>query len=75
MRKIDQKQRNVGNNGFIPSSIRSFSSYLRIVSSGASTVASTVRSAASAASTIVDRDSDAGHDQVGLINLRLVFCH
>ncbi|KAK1407051.1 hypothetical protein QVD17_38662 [Tagetes erecta] len=67
MRKIDQKQRNVvggGNNGFIPSSIRSFSSYLRIVSSGASTVASTVRSAASAASTIVDRDSDAVHDQV-----------
>ncbi|XP_076905511.1 autophagy-related protein 18f-like [Bidens hawaiensis] len=66
MRKIDQKQRNSGNNnnnnGIIPSSIRSFSSYLRIVSSGASTVASTVRSAASSA--IVDRDSDSGHDQV-----------
>lgn len=49
-------------NGFIPSSFRAISSYLRIVSSGASTVASTVRSAASAA--IVDRDNDASHDQV-----------
>ncbi|CAH1428673.1 unnamed protein product [Lactuca virosa] len=72
MRKIDQKQRQGGggggrigsNNGFIPSSFRSLSSYLRIVSSGASTVASTVRSAASAASTIVDRDNDAVPDQV-----------
>ncbi|KAL4566836.1 hypothetical protein LXL04_030961 [Taraxacum kok-saghyz] len=72
MRKIDQKQRYGGggggriasNNGFIPSSFRSLSSYLRIVSSGASTVASTVRSAASAASTIVDRDNDAVPDQV-----------
>ncbi|XP_076948314.1 autophagy-related protein 18f-like isoform X2 [Bidens hawaiensis] len=70
MRRIDQKQRYGGggsgriggNNGFIPSSFRSLSSYLRIVSSGASTVASTVRSAASAA--IVDRDSDAVPDQV-----------
>ncbi|XP_010313651.2 autophagy-related protein 18f-like isoform X2 [Solanum lycopersicum] len=43
-------------NGFIPSSFRLLS---RIVSSGASTVASTVRSAALA---IVDRDND--HDQV-----------
>lgn len=51
-------------NGFIPSSFRAFSSYLKIVSSGASTVASTVRSAASAASSIVDRDDDASHDQV-----------
>ncbi|KAK9268924.1 hypothetical protein L1049_000689 [Liquidambar formosana] len=49
-------------NGFIPSSFRAISSYLRIVSSGASTVASNVRSAASAA--IVDRDDDASHDQV-----------
>lgn len=40
---------------------RAFSSYLRIVSSGASTVASTVRSAASA---IVDRVDDASNDQV-----------
>ncbi|KAI7737700.1 hypothetical protein M8C21_011872 [Ambrosia artemisiifolia] len=65
MRKTDQKQRyGGGNNGFIPSSFRSLSSYLRIVQSGASTVASTVRSAASAASTIVDRDADAGPDQV-----------
>ncbi|KAA8526937.1 hypothetical protein F0562_008834 [Nyssa sinensis] len=51
-------------NGFIPTSFRALSSYLRIVSSGASTVASTVRSAASAASAIVDRDNDASHDQV-----------
>ncbi|KAI6690505.1 hypothetical protein NL676_027333 [Syzygium grande] len=48
-------------NGFIPSSFRAISSYLRIVSSGASTVA---RSAASVASSIVDRDDDSGHDMV-----------
>ncbi|XP_050883221.1 autophagy-related protein 18f isoform X2 [Lathyrus oleraceus] len=48
-------------NGFIPSSFRALSSYLRIVSSGASTVA---RSAASVASSIVDRDDVADHDQV-----------
>ncbi|XP_071701798.1 autophagy-related protein 18f-like isoform X2 [Rutidosis leptorrhynchoides] len=66
MRKIDHKQKQSGgsNNGFIPNSFRSLSSYLRIVSSGASTVASTVRSAASAASTIVDRDTDVVPDQV-----------
>lgn len=52
-------------NGFIPSSFRALSSYLRIVSSGASTVA---RSAVSAASSIVERDEDANHDQVS------VFC-
>lgn len=49
--------------GFIPTSFKALSSYLRIVSSGASTVASTVRSAASAASAIVERDSDSFHDQ------------
>ncbi|KAK7272451.1 hypothetical protein RJT34_29056 [Clitoria ternatea] len=49
------------NNGFIPSSFRALSSYLRIVSSGASTVA---RSAASVASSIVDRDDDPDHEQV-----------
>nr|XP_027187641.1 autophagy-related protein 18f isoform X2 [Cicer arietinum] len=48
-------------NGFIPSSFRAISSYLRIVSSGASTVA---RSAASVASSIVDRDDVSDHDQV-----------
>ncbi|KAI9083092.1 hypothetical protein K1719_034996 [Acacia pycnantha] len=48
-------------NGLIPSSFRALSSYLRVVSSGASTVA---RSAASAASSFLDRDSDADHDQV-----------
>ncbi|XP_050367273.1 autophagy-related protein 18f [Argentina anserina] len=48
-------------NGFIPSSFRALSSYLRIVSSGASTVA---RSAVSVASSIVERDEDASNDQV-----------
>ncbi|CAK7338346.1 unnamed protein product [Dovyalis caffra] len=48
-------------NGFFPSSFRAISSYLRIVSSGASTVA---RSAASVAQSIVDKDDDANHDQV-----------
>ncbi|XP_070675367.1 autophagy-related protein 18f-like isoform X2 [Malus domestica] len=48
-------------NSFIPNSFRAISSYLRIVSSGASTVA---RSAASVASSIVDRDDDTNHDQV-----------
>lgn len=52
------------NNGILPNSFKAFSSYLKIVSSGASTVASTVRSAASAASAIVERDSDTNHDQV-----------
>ncbi|XP_051136363.1 autophagy-related protein 18f-like [Andrographis paniculata] len=52
-------------NGIIPSSFKAISSYLRIVSSGASNVASTVRSAASAASSaIVERDGEARHDQV-----------
>ncbi|PON61475.1 Breast carcinoma amplified sequence [Parasponia andersonii] len=49
-------------NGFIPSSFRAISSYWRIVSSGASTVAKSA--AASVASSIVDRDDDASHDQV-----------
>uniref|UniRef100_A0A2P2JZJ1 Autophagy-related protein 18f n=1 Tax=Rhizophora mucronata TaxID=61149 RepID=A0A2P2JZJ1_RHIMU len=49
------------NNGFLPSSFRAISSYLRIVSSGASTVA---KSAASVAQSIVDRDDDANHDMV-----------
>ncbi|GMI79430.1 ARABIDOPSIS THALIANA HOMOLOG OF YEAST AUTOPHAGY 18 (ATG18) F [Hibiscus trionum] len=43
------------------SSLRAISSYLRIVSSGASTVA---RSAVSVASSIVDREDDSGYDQV-----------
>ncbi|KAL5737790.1 hypothetical protein ACOSP7_030551 [Xanthoceras sorbifolium] len=43
------------------SPFRAISSYLRIVSSGASTVA---RSAVSVASSIVDRDDDSSHDQV-----------
>lgn len=50
-------------NGFF--SRRTISSYLRIVSSGASAVASTVRSTgASVASSIVDREDHAGCDQV-----------
>ncbi|KAK6154397.1 hypothetical protein DH2020_008645 [Rehmannia glutinosa] len=53
------------NNGIIPNSFKALSSYLRIVSSGASTVASTVRSAASAASAAVERerDGDTNHYQ------------
>ncbi|CAN4104079.1 unnamed protein product [Withania somnifera] len=45
-------------NGVFPSSFRALS---KIVSSGASTVASTVKSAASA---IVERDNESSHDQV-----------
>ncbi|KAL5548243.1 hypothetical protein UlMin_003474 [Ulmus minor] len=48
-------------NGFIPNSFRAISSYLKIVSSGASTVA---RSAASVASSIVEKDDVANQDQV-----------
>uniref|UniRef100_A0A1D1Z9A3 Breast carcinoma-amplified sequence 3 n=1 Tax=Anthurium amnicola TaxID=1678845 RepID=A0A1D1Z9A3_9ARAE len=44
---------------------RTLSSYLRIVSSGASTVASTVRSAgASVASSIAEKETGAGSDQI-----------
>ncbi|CAI9773455.1 unnamed protein product [Fraxinus pennsylvanica] len=53
-----------GNNGIIPTSIKSLSSYWKIVSSGASSVASTVRSAASAASSMVDNDGVPSQDQV-----------
>ncbi|KAK4439844.1 Autophagy-related protein 18f [Sesamum alatum] len=53
-----------GSNGIIPNSFKALSSYLKIVSSGASTVASTVRSAASAASAIAERDSETKYDQV-----------
>ncbi|KAL3508537.1 hypothetical protein ACH5RR_027938 [Cinchona calisaya] len=56
--------RSSGGGGFIPTSFKAFSSYLKIVSSGASSVASSVRSAASAASAIVERDSESTHDQV-----------
>lgn len=52
-------------NGFLPSSLRAISSYLKIVSSGASTVASTVRSAsANVASSVSDRERDSKRDQV-----------
>ncbi|XP_024198989.1 autophagy-related protein 18f isoform X2 [Rosa chinensis] len=60
-RKGGGVSRHAKTNGFIPSSFRALSSYLRIVSSGASTVA---RSAVSAASSIAERDNDANHDQV-----------
>ncbi|XP_009794099.1 autophagy-related protein 18f-like [Nicotiana sylvestris] len=56
--QIEGSKSGKSSNGFIPTSFRALS---RIVSSGASTVASTVRSAASA---IVDRDNDSTHDQV-----------
>ncbi|KAK1308837.1 Autophagy-related protein 18g [Acorus calamus] len=49
------------NNGFFPTSLKAFSSYLRIVSSGASAVASTVRSAG--ASVALPTSTD-GRDQV-----------
>ncbi|KAG9131090.1 hypothetical protein Leryth_024693 [Lithospermum erythrorhizon] len=49
------------NNGLIPSSFRTLSGCLRVVSSGASNV---VRSAASAASAIVERESESSYDQV-----------
>ncbi|KAL3639928.1 hypothetical protein CASFOL_014896 [Castilleja foliolosa] len=52
------------NNGIIPNSFKTLSSYLKIVSSGASTVASTVRSAASAASAVVERDGETNQYQV-----------
>lgn len=46
-------------------SARSLSSYMRIVSSGASTAASTLRSAgASLVNSIASHDDDAGRDQV-----------
>ncbi|KAM7492666.1 hypothetical protein LguiA_035587 [Lonicera macranthoides] len=48
-------------NGFFPNSIRAISGYLKIVSSGASNVASTVRSAASG---IADRECRVKHGQV-----------
>ncbi|KAG6592018.1 Autophagy-related protein 18f, partial [Cucurbita argyrosperma subsp. sororia] len=47
--------------GFISSSFRAFSSYMKNVSSGASTVA---RSAASVASSLVDKDAEAKGSQV-----------
>ncbi|KAJ9182739.1 hypothetical protein P3X46_006698 [Hevea brasiliensis] len=58
-----QKKNSQGrpNSGFLPSSFRTISSYLRIVSSGASTVA---KSAASVAQSIVDKDVDGNNDQV-----------
>ena len=46
---------------FISSSFRAFSSYMKIVSAGASTVA---RSAASVASSLVDKDDEANGFQV-----------
>ncbi|KAJ4981654.1 hypothetical protein NE237_032491 [Protea cynaroides] len=68
MKNDGQKSQDVvpkSGHGFIPNSLRTISSYWKIVSSGASTVASTVRSAsASVASSIVDRDDDASRDQV-----------
>ncbi|KZV56428.1 autophagy-related protein 18f [Dorcoceras hygrometricum] len=50
-----------GNNGIIPNSFKSFSSYLKFVSSSASTVAASVRSATSS---IGERDSESSHNQV-----------
>ncbi|KAK6934390.1 BCAS3 domain [Dillenia turbinata] len=60
---VPRNHPNRGGNGFMPS-FRTISSYLRIVSSGASSVASSVRSAASVASSIVDKEDGSFHDQV-----------
>lgn len=49
------------NNGIIPHSFKSLSSYLKFVSSGASTVAASMRSATSS---VGERDSETSHDQV-----------
>lgn len=63
MRNNDQNQRGGGrNNSVIHNSFRTFSTYFKAVSNGASTV---VKSAASAASSaIADRDNDTANDQV-----------
>ncbi|KAL1811503.1 hypothetical protein ACET3Z_021568 [Daucus carota] len=62
MRNNDQNQRGGKNNSLLQNSIRTFSTYFKAVSSGASTV---VKSAASAASNaIAERESDAPNDQV-----------
>lgn len=61
-------------NGFLPSSLRAISSYLKIVSSGASTVASTVRSAsANVASSVTDRERDCKRDQVFIFSFSFVW--
>ncbi|XP_073028036.1 autophagy-related protein 18f-like isoform X3 [Primulina eburnea] len=51
----------MSNNGVISNSFKSLSSYLKFVSSGASTVAASVRSATSS---VGERDSETNHDQV-----------
>lgn len=61
----DDHKPNQGGRGFFPNSFRAISSYWRVVSSGASNVA---RSAASVASSIVDRDDDANSDQVSFVS-------
>ncbi|RRT71817.1 hypothetical protein GW17_00010384 [Ensete ventricosum] len=53
-----------GGNGFF--SVRSLSNYMRIVSSGASNVASNVRSAGASIVSSINRQDDAGRDQVPL---------
>ncbi|KAJ6797069.1 autophagy-related protein 18f-like isoform X1 [Iris pallida] len=61
------------NSGFFSSS--NFSSYLRIVSNGASTVAASVKSAgASVASSIAERDAAAGRDQVSWAGFDKIEC-
>lgn len=78
MMNDDQKHQQAGvvrsgrAHGFFPNSLKALSSYLRVVSSGASNVA---RSAASAASSIVDKDDDATSDQVFIACVcLLLFC-
>ncbi|KAL8098568.1 hypothetical protein AgCh_031376 [Apium graveolens] len=62
MRNNDQNQRGGRNNSVIHNSFRTFSTYFKAVSNGASTV---VKSAASVASSaIADRDNDTTNDQI-----------
>ncbi|XP_020258150.1 DNA-directed RNA polymerase II subunit 1-like isoform X2 [Asparagus officinalis] len=70
MRNEGQRPQGSGrNNGFM----RSFSSYLRIVSNYASNVASTVKSAGvSVASSLADRDEDAARDQILSVLKRII---
>ncbi|KAL4201538.1 hypothetical protein AMTRI_Chr02g259110 [Amborella trichopoda] len=61
----DENKAQGRSNGFFPTSFRAISTYLRIVSSGASSVASTVRLAgASVVNSISDREEDSGRNRV-----------
>lgn len=72
MRNDEARGRNGGNRGLF--SAKSFSSYMRFVSSGASTAASTIRSAgASLVSSIANAAEDSTRDQVMYISIWKMF--